>query len=191
MGIFSALFGKKKVSLKNHKVFMTRAEANYELVKYIAEQGVQGKKAIVAYFFKETRSEIENLLQGAPVTWVNLAQAGFIPGANENAVVILAETGMDYDREQKIFEMLEQNGYNQKVPVYDSLEDPVFIHFGADRIRRLMQMMGIKPGECIEHRTVNTSIDRVQQKLKQKNVQGYKTDSRTEMVRMMEGMKEK
>ena len=52
---------------------------------------------------------------------------------------------------------------------YLSLEDPLMRIFGSDRLGGLMQKLGMKPGEAIEHPWVNKSIENAQRKVEARN----------------------
>ena len=49
--------------------------------------------------------------------------------------------------------------------VYSALDEPLFKHFGSDKIIPLMKMMGMKEDEVIEHNLVSKSILKGQQKI--------------------------
>lgn len=55
------------------------------------------------------------------------------------------------------------------VKVYSALDEPLYKHFGADRIIDLVQKLGMKESEVIEHKMVSSSIKKAQQKI-EKNV---------------------
>ncbi len=52
---------------------------------------------------------------------------------------------------------------------YVSLEDDLMRLFGSDRIARLMDRMGIKEGEVIQHPMISRSIERAQKKVEENN----------------------
>ncbi|MGC8467984.1 MAG: preprotein translocase subunit SecA [Acidithiobacillus sp.] len=52
---------------------------------------------------------------------------------------------------------------------YLSLEDPLMRIFGSDRLGGLMQKLGMKPGEAIEHPWVTKSIENAQRKVEARN----------------------
>lgn len=52
---------------------------------------------------------------------------------------------------------------------YVSLEDDLMRLFGSDRIARLMDRMGIKEGEVIQHSMISRSIERAQKKVEENN----------------------
>ena len=52
---------------------------------------------------------------------------------------------------------------------YLSLEDDLMRIFASEKMRNLMQKLGLKDGEVIEHRMVNNAIERAQRKVEQRN----------------------
>ena len=52
---------------------------------------------------------------------------------------------------------------------YVSLEDDLMRLFGSDRIASLMDRMGLKEGEVIQHRMITRSIERAQKKVEENN----------------------
>ncbi len=52
---------------------------------------------------------------------------------------------------------------------FASLEDDLMRLFGSDRIAKLMDRMGLKEGEVIQHRMITRSIERAQKKVEENN----------------------
>lgn len=52
---------------------------------------------------------------------------------------------------------------------YLSLEDDLMRLFGSERIANVMQRLGIKEGEAIEHRMITNSVERAQKKVEENN----------------------
>jgi preprotein translocase subunit SecA len=50
-------------------------------------------------------------------------------------------------KEQELYEKLGLT----KVTLYSSLDEPLFTHFGGDKITNLVKQMGMKEDEAIEH----------------------------------------
>jgi len=56
----------------------------------------------------------------------------------------------------------------QTVKVLSSLDEPVFQQFGADKIIQVMQQLGMKEEESIEHKMVTNAIRNMQEKMEKK-----------------------
>jgi preprotein translocase subunit SecA len=52
---------------------------------------------------------------------------------------------------------------------YISLEDDLMRMFGSERIARVMDRLGIKDGEVIQHSMITKSIERAQKKVEENN----------------------
>ena len=63
---------------------------------------------------------------------------------------------------------LIQNWKAKEIVVMSALDDPLFTQFGGDNIRMLMQKMGLKENESVEHTLINRSIANAQRKLGKK-----------------------
>jgi len=53
----------------------------------------------------------------------------------------------------------------QKITVFSALDEPLFKHFGSDKMIPLIKMMGMKEDEAIEHALVTQSVIKGQQKI--------------------------
>ena len=56
----------------------------------------------------------------------------------------------------------------QSAQVFSSMREPLFQQFGGDRIIQLMQKMGMKEDELIEHPLISGSIQKAQKKIEKK-----------------------
>jgi len=69
-----------------------------------------------------------------------------------------------YSKEIDLFKQLELN----EVSILNSLDEPLFLEFGGERIAPLLQKMGLQPDEMIEHNMISMSIKRAQEKIAEK-----------------------
>lgn len=67
-------------------------------------------------------------------------------------------------KEVAFFESLHRT----EITVFSALADPLFIHFGGYKITAMMQKMGMKDHETIEHTMVSKSLKNAQLKLENK-----------------------
>ena len=51
--------------------------------------------------------------------------------------------------------------------VYSAMDEPLFKHFGSEKLIPLMKMMGMKENEVIEHSMVSKSIVSGQKKIEE------------------------
>ena len=53
----------------------------------------------------------------------------------------------------------------KNIIVFSALDEPLFKHFGSDKVIPFMKMLGMKEDEAIEHSMVSKSIIKGQEKL--------------------------
>jgi len=63
---------------------------------------------------------------------------------------------------------LIKNWDTENIIVFSALDEPLFRHFGSDKIIPLMKMLGMKENEVIEHNMVTKSIIKGQEKIAEK-----------------------
>ncbi len=64
-------------------------------------------------------------------------------------------------------EALVQNWELKNIIVYSAMDEPLFKHFGSEKIIPMMKLMGMKENEVIEHSMVSKSIIKGQQKIEE------------------------
>lgn len=69
-----------------------------------------------------------------------------------------------YPLHSKELELIK-NWDAEKIIVFSAMDEPLFRHFGSDKLIPLMKMMGMKEDEVIEHSMVSKSIIRGQEKI--------------------------
>lgn len=62
------------------------------------------------------------------------------------------------------FVVVQEDRRSGIISVFVSLEDNLMRRFGSDRIAKIMDRMGYKEGEVIQHRMITKSIERAQKK---------------------------
>ena len=78
-------------------------------------------------------------------------------------------------------EGLIQNCIQTEFIFFNALTEPIFQYFGSDRIIELMSKMGHKDDETIEHKMIDDSLLKAQQKISERvqfesNVSASQTD---------------
>jgi len=68
------------------------------------------------------------------------------------------------NKEEELFSKLNL----ETVQVFSSLREPLFQQFGSDKIIQLMQQLGMKEDEIIEHAMISKAIKRAQEKIENK-----------------------
>jgi preprotein translocase subunit SecA len=52
--------------------------------------------------------------------------------------------------------------------IYSALDEPLFKHFGGDKIIQMMKQLGMKEDSMIEHKMVSKAIENAQEKIEKK-----------------------
>lgn len=80
----------------------------------------------------------------------------------------------------------EQEAYQgmhlEKAVVYSSLREPLFNQFGGDKIIHVMQQLGMKETELIEHSMISSAIRKAQDKIEQKTPLDHLARSQEEWI---------
>ena len=63
---------------------------------------------------------------------------------------------------------LVENWNLKNIPVFSAMDEPLFKHFGSDKMIPLIKLLGMKEHESIEHSYVTQSIVKGQQKISDK-----------------------
>ena len=124
---------------------------------------------------REAQVVAEAGLAGAVTIATNMAGRGtdikLGPGVKESGG--LAIIGTERHESRRVDRQLRGRSARQGDPgtsqFYVSLEDDLMRMFGSDRIASLMDKMGYKEGEVIQHSMVTKSIERAQKKVEENN----------------------
>jgi preprotein translocase subunit SecA len=124
---------------------------------------------------REAQVVAEAGLAGAITIATNMAGRGtdikLGPGVKESGG--LAIIGTERHESRRVDRQLRGRSGRQGDPgttqFYVSLEDDLMRMFGSDRIASLMDKMGYKEGEVIQHSMITKSIERAQKKVEENN----------------------
>ena len=70
------------------------------------------------------------------------------------------------------------------IPVYSAMDEPLFKHFGSDKMVPLIKLLGMKEAEAIEHSYVTESIIKGQNKIANKVVEEHLATSQGEWMKI-------
>jgi hypothetical protein len=120
---------------------------------------------VVIAWFNTTPGRLEKLVrqENGPATNIYLARevhTSLLAGKK----VVFAEHHPLRSKEQALY---RQSGLREAV-VYSALDEPLFKQFGSERIIQMMQQLGMKEDEMIEHALVTSAIENAQEKIEKK-----------------------
>jgi|JI61114BRNA_FD_contig_51_3391873_length_744_multi_2_in_0_out_0_1 hypothetical protein len=171
------LFKSKKKEISTKDFIWKNDEVKYNaLIKHLKEQ----EKSVLIYYFEDTKNAIEEILTAASVNysneansfatkvWLMNATALLHKSDIGNRTVIFAEHHPSFARENEIKEYLSDKLGIQEITFYTSFDDKLLQLFGSERILQLLEKMGFKDDEVIEHNMISTSIERAQKRIDEK-----------------------
>lgn len=78
---------------------------------------------------------------------------------------------------------LVENWNLQNIIVYSAMDEPLFKHFGSDKMIPLIKLLGMKESESIEHSYVTESITKGQKKIAEKVIVEQSAQSQGEWMK--------
>ena len=156
------LFGKKDDGAESH-VFIDRAYVSTAAkMKACAELAKNEPKHVFICWFADTATQFKAFFREQ-----GLDESQVVETHHLHASKLLNKTPVfveHYPLHSKEIELIK-NWDAINIVVYSALDEPLFKHFGSDKIIPLMKMLGMKEEEVIEHNMVSKSIIKGQEKI--------------------------
>jgi hypothetical protein len=128
-----------------------------QITKFLAEKGVP---AVALREYKNQRQE--------GVVWYASAQSApdFIPAlANQSVVMLFFGHFPLPTKENTLLQKIKSSIPSASIAFYSSLDEPAFKMFGAERLTDLLDKLGMKEEEAIEHSMVTKAMQRAREKV--------------------------
>lgn len=122
----------------------------------------QNNKTVIITWFEDTWHKLETIILQA-----NLPASTLFPSRQatpeliKNAPLIFAEHYPLHQKEKDLYKKL----HVIQAEVYSSLDEPLFRHFGSERLVALCQEINCKEHEPVHHRLINSAIKKAQEKI--------------------------
>lgn len=161
--MFGNLFGssEEKDHLFSHSVFMTAEGKKIALLKLAKED----ESTIFIAWFTDTAEEFKLYFKENGIDPGRIILSTGINALRLNAhKPIFLEHYPLYEKERLLTEPWEL----MNIPVYSSMEEPLFKHLGAEKMIPMMKLMGMKESEAIRHSMVSKSIIKGQKSIAEK-----------------------
>lgn len=157
-----------------------------------------GNSVVVVTFFDDRFEDCRNFLTENQIPFSTLDDVNLVNKPASLYLVRASQLGRPLTGINKLSTVLFYGRYpikgweesvEQKLPACEqkfycvSLEDPFFQLFGGDRVKLLMEQLGMKDDEFVEHSMIDRSIGRAQEKLAGKIRSETKTGSEEEWYR--------
>lgn len=149
-----SLFGKKESKTKIiDRVFISSGAKQIAIKQKIAsEPGL-----IIITWFDESYNQVKGLASGAELYLAREIASHHVQNKN----VLFFE---HYPLPIKEHELLQKLQLDEAI-FYSSLDEPIFMHFGGEKMILLMEKMGLSGNETIEHPMISTAIKNAQEKI--------------------------
>lgn len=155
-------FRKKQPAIPvQEKIWMTQS-AKFQ---FLLEEFKKNDQLLLVCWFPGTYNDIHSFflasgIQEAPLQLVReIRQAMLV-----NRQIIFTEHYPLYSKETALFTELDL----QSVTICSSLDEPLFTHFGGERMTGLMKSMGMDESSVVEHPLLARSIRNAQKKIEKK-----------------------
>lgn len=168
-----SLFGKEDAQTKIiDRVFVSSIAKQNAILEKICNQA----NSILVTWFDESYRQIETLLQSGNLK-AEIYMARQIAAHHiQNNPVLFFEHYPFFIKEKELLEKLQL----KEAVFYSALDEPLFIHFGGDKMITLMEKMGLSENEAIEHPMITTAIKNAQEKISKQLVVEHSATSQAE-----------
>jgi hypothetical protein len=160
--MFSNLFGKKEPQDKDH-LFKDRAYMTTEAkMKACAALAKEDESVIFIAWFPDTAKQFKNYFTANGLNENRLTEAKYLTASQlQSYKPVFVEHYPMHCKEENFV----ANWEAKNIMVYSAIDEPLFKHFGSEKLVPLMKMMGMKEDEVIEHSMVSKSIINGQKKI--------------------------
>ena len=129
-------------------------------------------------WFDETIAELENYFAQAGLKAVVLKARTTNKSQVKGSAVIFIEHFTMKTKEEQFLQQLEV----KENVILTALDEPMLSHFGGEKLIKIMQSLGMKEDEVIEHKMVSQSIATAQEKIDKKVVVEHSAISQAEWM---------
>ncbi len=167
---------------------------NRPILDAMLAQGISVNEWMVITFFNETRNNISRIINNETLEEHLISSDKIVAGnaiqkiktflSQPGKMIVFAERHPLSSHEEQVAEKLSENGVSLPIITFASLDDALLQHFGGEKVKSMMQRMGMKEEEMIEHSMIEKSIENAQAKIAKKVFTESKTNSAEEWFRM-------
>lgn len=155
--------------------FLKKSDPGYQLHDWVwrsTDEKWQGLQAhlrahpdvAVLAWSGQTRDQLEGWLEGKGLQQRIQLAGQVLPSRMQGQQVVFVEHHLFFSKEQERWAQMKP----QSITVFSALSDPIFQALGnQEGLIRLMENLGLKEGEQLEHRMITKSIHRAQRRLEQ------------------------
>ena len=193
---------KSSVHKLDDKVWMSFEKKYVNLLADAKKQADEGKLVFLACCFSDTLNYIAQLLDRSNVDYLKINDGGAFEHGKINLIdadnfqskifvdklstvkseimILFAEHYPLSSIEKEIFNNLGALDKMMSYSFYLSLDEPLLMFFGAEKITGLMTKMGMEKDEMISHPFISAAIANAQKKIESKVTSEIKSNSMKE-----------
>lgn len=158
--MFFNLFGKSSSGDQQaiHDIVYSTTQAKFQA---LTELLTTDSTVLVVAWFQDTFHQLQEFVQAANQSPDRVVLYRQVETLHGNHRLVFAEHYPLQEKEAAVF----GERMNQGITVYSALDEPLFLYFGADKMKPMLAMLGLKSGEAISHKMVTQAIARGQEKI--------------------------
>ncbi len=174
------LFGKKDEGADDH-VFVDRAYVTTAAkMNACAELARKEPDRLFICWFADTAVKFKEFFKQQGLDDTLITETHHLHASKlQNKSPVFVE---HYPLHEKEMDLIK-NWHAEKIIVFSAMDEPLFKHFGSDKLIPLMKMMGMKEDEVIEHSMVSKSIIKGQGKIAQQVTMEQSSASQEDWMR--------
>lgn len=156
------LFGKKEENTDNH-IFADRAYVSTAAkMKACADSAAKDADLVFICWFADTAVKFREFFKQQGLDESRITEVHHVHASKLiNKTPVFVE---HYPLHEKEIDLVK-NWDAKNIIVYSAMDEPLFKHFGSEKLIPLMKMLGMKEDEVIEHNMVSKSIIKGQEKI--------------------------
>lgn len=136
-------------------------------------------QSVIVCWFEESLEKITAYMnEHSSVTVPVLLVREALTAQRAGRTPLFAEHYPLHSKEQEAY----QSMHLEKAVVYSSLREPLFSQFGGEKIIKVMEQLGMKETELIEHSMISSAIRKAQEKIEQKTPLDHLARSQEEWI---------
>jgi len=187
-----SFFKKSKINRIDDKIWFTNDYKINALIKESQSLAAQNEIAVIVAFFRQTLQDFETRLSSSAIAYrllshpydfsaapavINITRASTLTETslveqlfkNNTAVNLLfLEHYPLYATEDTVLKRIEeQTPSATNVCFYSSLDDEILKSFGGERLKEIIQKLGMQESETISHVMITKAITNAQKKIQQ------------------------
>ena len=170
------LFKKKDGSVKViDKIWMMEeAKWNGIINEWKKDPGI-----VIIAWFDATLRHLETLFARETSARVSLFPAREVHSSHiTGKKIIFSEHHPMRKKEQEVFKQWHLN----EAIVHSAMDEPLFKHFGGDKIVSMMKQLGMNDDSMIEHKMISNAIENAQEKIEKKVITETIASSQQEWI---------